>query len=77
MLLVDRPSASIVALLRKCNNVVLSHCYATGRRRHAAKETSHTCNIMIIIIINYVLQRKETELFLLFLLLIIVLFFVH
>jgi hypothetical protein len=41
MLLVDRPSVSIVALLRKRNNVVLSHCYATGRRRHPAKETSH------------------------------------
>jgi hypothetical protein len=38
MLLVDRPSVSIVALLRKRNNVVLSHCYATGRRRHAATE---------------------------------------
>jgi hypothetical protein len=41
MLLVDRPSVSIAALLRKRNNVVLFHCYATGRRRHAAKETSH------------------------------------
>jgi hypothetical protein len=39
-MLLNRPSISIVALLRKRNNV-LSHCYATGCRRHATKETSH------------------------------------
>jgi hypothetical protein len=39
MLLVNRPSISIAALLRKSNNAVLSHCYTTGRRRQATKET--------------------------------------
>jgi len=40
-----RPS-SIVALLRKRNNVVLVHCYVTGHRRHVATETITRNNIL-------------------------------
>jgi hypothetical protein len=40
-----RPS-SIVASLRRRNNVVLVHCYVTGHRRHVATETITRNNIL-------------------------------
>jgi hypothetical protein len=42
MLLVDRPSVSIVALLRKRNNVLLVHCCSSANVTEPREP--HTCN---------------------------------
>jgi hypothetical protein len=48
MLLFDRPSVSIVALLRKRNNVFLSHCRSSVNVIEPREP--HTCNNMKLLI---------------------------
>jgi hypothetical protein len=54
-------SSSIVASLRRRNNVVLVHCYVTGHRRDVATETITRNTIMPDIHIGKTSTLKATS----------------